>query len=293
MRTLLLAILLTGGGLTAAEAQNNNAVLWLSVSAFGAKGDGNTDDTRAIQKAINSAKGILYFPPGAYVISNGLVVNSDNVVLMGSGKNTASILVLTSYSDAITLNGIRCTVDGLAVDGNKRCKDGIVINGTQSEVADCIIQNCRGNGITAPYVQGQNHNKNIRNCKVYTCRQAGILVSSNDMYIRDCEIANNEGDQQVILAGANNRMFNCHVWSGDQFNPNPNTSGVEIRGDGFQVQGCVFDRNNRYGVNVNPNPSQFIESGIICGNWFYQNGSDIHSSITRPRIIIANNVTKP
>jgi hypothetical protein len=283
---IVLSLLLAGYAFTQPEI---TGTLKSTVTYWGAKGDGKTDDTKAIQKAIDNTKGVLYFPPGAYVISKGLTVNSDNVVLMGSGKNTASVLVLTANVDAITLNGIRCTVDGLAIDGNKTCKDGIVINGTQSEVANSIIQNCKGNGINAPYVQGQNHNKNIRNCKVYTCRQAGIVVSSNDMYIRDCEIANNEGNQQVILAGANNRMYNCHIWSGDQFNPNPNTVGIEIRGDGFQVQGCVLDRNNSYGISINPNPQQTVGSGIILGNWFYQNGSDLHSTVKSQKIIIEHN----
>ena len=42
---------------------------------FGAKGDGITDDTAAIQKAIDEVKGIpdtLYFPNGTYLVSNSV-----------------------------------------------------------------------------------------------------------------------------------------------------------------------------------------------------------------------------
>lgn len=261
----------------------------VNVKNFGATGNGTTDDYPAIQAAINSVhSGIIYFPAGTYLVRKGLVVKSNNTVLMGSGKNTASIIVAACNSDIITLNGIRCSVNGLAIDGNGNGKggrgynkkgDGIVINGTQSEVSDCIIQNCAGNGINAAYVKGNNHSKNISNCKIFTCRQAGIMVTSNDMYIKDCEIANNEGNQQVILAGANNRMHNCHIWSADQYTANKNTIGVEIRGDGGQVQGCVFDRNNKYGVCINPNESQSVNTAIVANNWFYQNGvSGIHFS---------------
>ena len=196
--------------------------------------------------------------------------------MLGSGRNTASILVCTAYVDAITINGLRSSVDGLAIDGNKTSRDGIVINGTQSEVSNSIIQNCAGNGIVANYKEGQNHNKNIRNCKVFTSKLSGIVVSSNDMYIRDCEVANNEGDQQVLLAGANNRIYSCHVWSADQYVPNPNTIGIEIRGNGAQVNGCVLDRNNSFGISFNPNKQQVVTSGIVIGNWFYENGGDIH-----------------
>ncbi|NJL70315.1 MAG: hypothetical protein HC888_01295 [Candidatus Competibacteraceae bacterium] len=39
---------------------------------YGAKGDGLTDDTAAIQKALDQRKRIIYFPHGTYLISNTL-----------------------------------------------------------------------------------------------------------------------------------------------------------------------------------------------------------------------------
>ena len=45
---------------------------WADVHAFGAKGDGITDDTAAIQRAMNSGKPVVYFPRVAYVV-NGTV----------------------------------------------------------------------------------------------------------------------------------------------------------------------------------------------------------------------------
>lgn len=58
---------------------------------FGAKGDGTTDDTAAIQAAIGAAEaaggGVVLFTPGTYLISATLSVNGDCVVLKGSGYN--------------------------------------------------------------------------------------------------------------------------------------------------------------------------------------------------------------
>jgi hypothetical protein len=45
-----------------------------NVKDFGAKGDGVTDDTEAIQKAIGPGYGITYFPSGTYVVSRELKV---------------------------------------------------------------------------------------------------------------------------------------------------------------------------------------------------------------------------
>ena len=41
---------------------------FISVKSFGAKGDGVTDDTAAIQAACEAKTGLLYFPQGRYLI---------------------------------------------------------------------------------------------------------------------------------------------------------------------------------------------------------------------------------
>ena len=45
---------------------------WVSVNAFGAVGDGITDDTAAIQSALRSGRSTVYFQPGRYLV-NGVI----------------------------------------------------------------------------------------------------------------------------------------------------------------------------------------------------------------------------
>lgn len=63
---------------------------WTSVKDFGAVGDGVADDTSAIQSAIDSLDdtfgGTVYFPPGQYLITSGLVIDKESVVLRGSNR---------------------------------------------------------------------------------------------------------------------------------------------------------------------------------------------------------------
>jgi hypothetical protein len=60
--------------------------VWRNVKDFGAKGDGKTDDTAAINRAISDGQrcgpecgastkvpAVIYFPPGTYLVSSPII----------------------------------------------------------------------------------------------------------------------------------------------------------------------------------------------------------------------------
>jgi len=47
---------------------------WAGVDQFGARGDGLADDTKAIQRAMNSGRSTIYFQPGTYLINGPIDV---------------------------------------------------------------------------------------------------------------------------------------------------------------------------------------------------------------------------
>jgi hypothetical protein len=47
---------------------------WASVEDFGAKGDGLTDDTEAVQRAMNSGKPVVWFPKACYAINGSVAI---------------------------------------------------------------------------------------------------------------------------------------------------------------------------------------------------------------------------
>ncbi|HUD56205.1 MAG TPA: glycosyl hydrolase family 28-related protein [Terracidiphilus sp.] len=53
---------------------------WVNVHSLGVKGDGVTDDTAAIQKAIDAHR-VLYFPSGHYVVSDTIALKPDTVLI--------------------------------------------------------------------------------------------------------------------------------------------------------------------------------------------------------------------
>lgn len=70
-----------------------SGILVFDVKTYGALGDGVTDDTAAINRAITAAsgaftpRGIVWFPPGSYLVSSTLTIRT-NVVFMGAGMGT-------------------------------------------------------------------------------------------------------------------------------------------------------------------------------------------------------------
>lgn len=137
------------------------AMGFYNVLAYGATGDGTTNDSTAIQSALDACEagggGVVYFPEATYICKNLTV--ASNTTLLGDGK-TASILKLPAaaiYTDTILLNettasftnsGIR--ILSLGFDGNGAQQSGsqtrfseLVGFGrvTNLKVIDCLFKN--------------------------------------------------------------------------------------------------------------------------------------------------------
>lgn len=90
-----------------------NLLGWINVMAppYGAKGDGVTDDTAAIQAAIAASApgGTVYFPAGTYVISSALTV-SGSTRLTGDGVGAAAIQQTSATANGIVGSNISALV---------------------------------------------------------------------------------------------------------------------------------------------------------------------------------------
>lgn len=78
----------------------------INVKAYGAVGDGSTDDTAAIQVAINYAKTIksfVYFPAGTYMITQLLLF--DDVDIWGAGQKKTILKALSSNKSSLICIG--------------------------------------------------------------------------------------------------------------------------------------------------------------------------------------------
>ncbi len=66
----------------------------VSVKDFGAVGDGRTDDTAALKRALHEARGkVIAVPPGRYVVTDILDIHDSGTVLRGAGPQQTTIYV--------------------------------------------------------------------------------------------------------------------------------------------------------------------------------------------------------
>jgi low affinity Fe/Cu permease len=112
---------------------------FVSVKDFGAVGDGTTDDTAAIQAALNSTPtegGIVYVPAGVYAVAaaalrpggdgttHGAIFPKANTALVGEpGASVIQLVDGDEHCDVIYANGLAgITIQGLKVDAGPREK---------------------------------------------------------------------------------------------------------------------------------------------------------------------------
>ena len=159
MTTLIPKFDVKNGGSTPSGAVNRpiNEKLGESVSVkdFGAKGDGTTDDTVAINAALASltSGGIVFMPAGTYKTTGSIVVGNNAVTLQGYGKQNTIIKPVGTF-DAIQVNGTSFnswadarSVRDLTIDGSNGCTgNGLsIINcGLRCYFADIYIINMKG-----------------------------------------------------------------------------------------------------------------------------------------------------
>lgn len=92
---------------------------WNVVTDFGAVGDGTTDDTAAIQSALNAtaAGGTVYFPMGTYLISSQLTVSNKEIHLIATGKAIIKEATVFGIPMVKLLNSHGSSITGLSCQG--------------------------------------------------------------------------------------------------------------------------------------------------------------------------------
>lgn len=140
--------LFVAGGLEIADA--------LSVTSYGATGDGTTNDTAAITAALTAAAGgLLVFPEGTYAVTELTI--SQAVRIIGYGA-TLVPLTQTAAQAIVKVTTSDVVIENLAFDGqNKNCRgvNAVGTAGTPIErvtLKGCTLKNFGASGARFEYV---------------------------------------------------------------------------------------------------------------------------------------------
>lgn len=235
----------------------------VSVKDFGAVGDGVTDDTAAINKALDavgtSGGGMVYMPPGNYLVSNSnsgaahwdnrraIRINYNNVRLVGAGAGSTKITLADGADAHILVIGNRGTAGETAITCSDVLIQDIQIDGnrlTQSEPTDAA-----------------DHWAGIYVCNVVggpACARVGI----ERVYIHDV--------QYYAIGFQRDNFFGC--WVRDAWLENTGADGLDWKMDSAMGHGNVIDNLviRHWGlaetITATPQAALDLRQGVFANN---------------------------
>lgn len=242
------------------ESQDSNKVVQsttktpdvFDVTKYGAIGDGQTLDTKAIQKAIDACTpgGKVLIPAGKTFMSGSLWLKGEMIFevdgkLLGSEKSEDYINKDTNAKNNALINAIGDNSQNLkivgsgVIDGNgwKQGEPQASTNFPNSLKSS--LQTVEQNGILAANQYKAARNKGLSDTKAYATRSNLVSISNiNNVYYGDGlsfvnpsqHVISSIGCNNVILNGALIETFDCN-----------NADGIDFDSKGLTVLNSVFD----------------------------------------------------
>ena len=237
---------------TGAVATNVQAKLRESVSVkdFGALGNGVTDDTVAIQTAINYAVAnnkTLSLVDGVYSVTTGLNVTGeltleDGELIAPNWLGDGSLL----NDWVLNITGNNCVIQRVKIDGYKKAGVTLRVTADSTKILNCVI--------TRPYRMGiflrEANNSLIDGNKIFDIGDEASPQVANGIYL-------NTSTTAARFSSKNNIITNNHIT--DVF---PNDTSLD--GDCIQIQGADTGAID----NGNPNDARAtIVNTLIANNY--------------------------
>lgn len=224
---------------------------WFDIQAYGADPIGVLDATAATQAAINGAQalntsyggsnlkgGVVYVPPGVYVITSTLTVTGNNITVRGDGfaqsaAPTAPPSMLTMPSGSV-LNFNLLTVTNtfcfqllyIGLQGNSQgTSQGVFGTSCQNHVYDHVFFN--GFGLSA--INLSSIGDMMIGCFAQNCLKGTISVPTGIYDLASTDI-------QIFSSFAGNGIFGAgNIGNGNQY-------AFAIRNGNGSLYGCMGDQ---------------------------------------------------
>lgn len=219
----------------------------INVKSFGAVADGVTDDTAAIQAAVDSAggSGSVYIPSGTYWIQGQISITRSNITIYGDGSTTwlralsapLSVNVFSSSADDVVIRDMnisstsgRYLVTCINCVRNTFRNLNFIVDGSGGRVgifvymntSDTLIENCKfynlawggvatGGNVNGNF-DGSIYNVTIRGCYFEGCGDEAIDINwdtHNVLIEGNTFIDNSNTDNECIDIGGGTYPHNC------------------------------------------------------------------------------------
>lgn len=240
------------------------------VKTLGALGDGTSDDTPAIQRAIDSGHSDLFFPKGVYLLSSPLRFNLHQTGFASVSGNGTATLLMKGSGPAISFKGSHegtaapstfkanvwttertPMVSGIEIVGAHPDADGVEANGTmQLTLTRLVVREARH----AVNLVQRNRNVLIADSHLYHNRGVGILLDNVNLHqinITNCHISYNGGGGVVSHGGnVRNLQIGSSDIEGNHDVDGPPTANVWLDSTGgsigeVSITGCTLQHTNK------------------------------------------------
>lgn len=212
-----------------------------NVKDFGARGTGSTDDTAAIQAAVNwtsgANRGTVYFPVGTYAISAPITFETPNINIRFLGEPGATIQ--GNFADALIKRSVNSPLSGIHTIEKLRL----------------LNSHASGKGIMAHSCTGVS----IRDCYVSAWRGIETYNSSGSL-VDTCAIIGPGGvnsNSIGIVAGNGTTVLSCDVTG------YANGHGIRHHNVGLTVLGGRYEMNGiGIATGIDPDGAGFSSGGV-------------------------------
>lgn len=277
---------LSAGNMDKAEQSG----VWINVKAFGAKGDGVSDDRAAIQAAIAYALstphngGTIIFPDGQYRVSAPLHINGSGITLQGGNASSTRFVTTSNTANIIEIGanssvneGIRIMGLGFAAAEPQTAGTAIYIH----NAVNLLIQNIRVldniyNGIDIEGRTGATFGVHISHFDLKLIRNIGIVIGADvgatDVFLQDGSIRPGSMQSRAaiqIIQGYGVYAQNIDITNFDKFYFK---HGIDISPNGGQQSNAImFNQvlsDSSSGHNLIIGGAGKLSDIQIVGSWF-------------------------
>jgi hypothetical protein len=253
-----------GGTGSVSRTVENKLQESVSVKDFGAVGDGVTDDTAAIQAAIDATFSV-FIPEGSYKITSSLNLRT-NQTLYGGGQGLTRLIGDPAVDGALDTGLL--SVDGkgdisikdmrLTLVGTQSYSRGVLISGSSDQVLlERLVVSGFGTNIELDGSEGAVAGT-ISRCKIIDCYGSGAtsgygikLENATHTTVQDCYTYSNHLDGIKIRASSPNTVIRGGV-SYSNGTGASNGNGIDLLSGGSEITISGFEcyENNGAGIYI-------------------------------------------